>query len=379
MNQLQMLKMTLISYVTNSAKAIWSAIAHPLAIVGSKKCNLKDYKIYGGGKNLLDVNKWFPNYVNDEGGITFKETNLADIIYNCKINLDYWKQNTSYTFSCDYEITNAVNNSVYITFIYTDGTTDTRWGCLGGTTTGSKSGKCTETSYSWKTVKSVQLSYATATRTISVKLTNMLIKEGATATEYEPYQYTDNFPVTVRGKNILDMSKQTVSVGYYTDSAGTPNSNSRFVRISSIAVKPSTTYTISSNLFFYNIWFFKSLADADKISGMSVSKTQKKTFTTPEGCAYIRVSMDLKMTEQEAEGVSAFKWAMLETGEGDGVYEPYIEPQTINIFLDEPLGAGEVIQQSVDGLPNLPQYKGTTIYEVQTDTPPSGIEVCYYG
>lgn len=30
-------------------------------------------------------------------------------------------------------------------------------------------------------------------------------------------------------------------------------------------------------------------------------------------------------------------------------------------------------------LPKLPQYKGTTIYEVLTDTPPSGIEVCYYG
>jgi hypothetical protein len=29
-------------------------------------------------------------------------------------------------------------------------------------------------------------------------------------------------------------------------------------------------------------------------------------------------------------------------------------------------------------LPKLPQFKGTTIYEVQTAVPPSGIEVCYY-
>ena len=29
-------------------------------------------------------------------------------------------------------------------------------------------------------------------------------------------------------------------------------------------------------------------------------------------------------------------------------------------------------------LPNLPQFKGTTVYEVQQDIPPSGIEVCYY-
>ena len=30
-------------------------------------------------------------------------------------------------------------------------------------------------------------------------------------------------------------------------------------------------------------------------------------------------------------------------------------------------------------LPPLPQFNGTTTYEVITDTPPSGVEVCYYG
>ena len=379
MNQLQMLKMALISYVTNSAKAIWSAIAHPLSIIGKKNCNVADYKIYGGGKNLLDVNKWFPKYVNGEGGITYKETDLANINYNCKVNLDYWKQNTSYTFSCDYEITNAVNNSVYVTFIYTDGTTDTRWGCLGGTTTGSKSGKCTETSYSWKTVQSVHLSYATAMTTISVKLTNMMIAEGASATEYEPYQYTDNFPVSVRGKNILDMSKQSILLGYYSDSSGGSLSNSNFIRIDPIAVKPNTVYTFSSNLIIYSVWFASGEGSSNSISAVRGNGKYNLTFTTPSNCIQIRVCFYLAAVGKVDEGLSAFEWAMLELGEGDGVYEAYIESQTIDIFLDEPIGAGEVIQQSVDGLPNLPQYKGTTVYEVQTDTPPSGIEVCYYG
>lgn len=385
MNQLQMLKMALISYVTNSAKAIWSAIAHPLSIIGSKKCNLKDYKIYGGGKNLLDVNRWFPKYVNGEGGITFKETNLADITYNCKINLDYWKQNTSYTFSCDYEITNAVKNSVYVTFIYTDGTTDTRWGCLGGTTTGSKSGKCTETSYSWKTVKSVQLSYATATTTISVKLTNMQIEKGATATEYEPYQYTDSFPITVRGKNLFNINAE------------------REILKGSL---PNDSYKVENGVMSFKTKYYNTSSTAFGLK-VQVKKNTEYNFRlkTLTGRAYMRCFASNGVQLQQSNSYTNFNFnsgdnevlyfsfasnawedyteltdiIIVEDSSADKTYEPYIEPQTIDIFLDEPIGAGEVIQQSVDGLPNLPQYKGTTIYEVQADTPPSGIGVCYYG
>jgi hypothetical protein len=36
------------------------------------------------------------------------------------------------------------------------------------------------------------------------------------------------------------------------------------------------------------------------------------------------------------------------------------------------------ITEQLINLPALPQFKGTTIYEVQTAVPPSGIEVCYY-
>ena len=67
---------------------------------------------------------------------------------------------------------------------------------------------------------------------------------------------------------------------------------------------------------------------------------------------------------------------MLRT-EGDDSFEHYIEPQTV--VVEKQLSSGEVIQKSVDGLPNLPQFNGTTTYEVLTDTPPSGIQVCYYG
>ena len=250
---LQMLKMALISYVTNSAKAIWSAVAHPLTIIGSKKCNLKDYKIYGGntevtsipitvrGKNLLDVNKWYSAYVNDEGGMTYTNADFSNI-NQVKLLEGEFKGNTRYTISFDYEITNADSNGINIALAKPDGTALKTAYDLGAIT-GDKSGRLSVTNNANTTIGFIKFSYSSRTRTCNVKLTDIQIEEGATSTEYEPF----------------------------------------------------------------------------------------------------------------------------------------IEPQTIDISLDNPLGAGEVIQKSVDGLPNLPQFKGTTIYEVQTDTPPSGIEVCYYG
>lgn len=193
------------------------------------------------GKNLLDVNKVYPDYVNGEGGITFTRSVLYNL-YNNTNMCNAYKENTQYTFSCDYETT-LENNAVYPCVLYTDGSEQKFYNRLHSETTGSFSGHCAVTTTAGKTVSRFAFGYSTTARTCDVKLTNMMLEEGTTATKYEPY----------------------------------------------------------------------------------------------------------------------------------------IEPQTTNIYLNEPIGAGEVIQQSVDGLPNLPQYKGTTIYEVQTDTPPSGIEVCYYG
>ena len=218
---------------------------------------------------------------------------------------------------------------------------------------------------------SVQNGTPTPEEPIEVQSVGELITEG---------EYTGKYkvPVTVRGKNLLDMSQHTVSQGVYLDNTGTAKANTRFIRISPIAVKPSTQYTLSvgSKYFLYTIWFFSG-GDGTGIEKVNAFKLLKKTFTTPDNCNYIRVSIDSYYAGGTAL-VEDFEWAMLEKGEGDGIYEPYIESQTHNIYLDEPLKTGEVIQQSVDGLPPLPQFEGTTIYEVQTEVPPSGIEVCYY-
>ena len=59
-------------------------------------------------------------------------------------------------------------------------------------------------------------------------------------------------------------------------------------------------------------------------------------------------------------------------------YEPYVEPVTTNIYLDEPLSEGQTINYKKDNLPVLPSFKGTTIVSVETEVKPSNMEVTYY-
>lgn len=59
-------------------------------------------------------------------------------------------------------------------------------------------------------------------------------------------------------------------------------------------------------------------------------------------------------------------------------YEPYHEPITTNIYLDEPLGEGQSINYKKDGLPTIPTFKGTSILTADTTIQPSNAEIEYY-
>lgn len=59
-------------------------------------------------------------------------------------------------------------------------------------------------------------------------------------------------------------------------------------------------------------------------------------------------------------------------------YEPYHEPITTNIYLDEPLSEGQSINYKKDGLPTIPTFKGTSIISTDTTIQPSSAEIEYY-
>lgn len=380
MNQLQMLKMALISYVTNSAKAIWSAIAHPLTIKGKKNGNLIGYRMYGNStqsgtptpsapkeissvgtlttKNLLDVESVWSEYANDEGGITFDKANIPAnaVTVNCK-------ENTQYTFSFEYQFVDNSDAFICAYFYYTDGYSSS-------IPTRGDEGAVSVKSIEGKTVSGISFGNGLGSYK-SLKLTNMQIEEGTVATEYEPYQkYKIPVKVTGVGKeeivNIY-LDKPLCKVGNYKDEIdfekGQVIRRVYHEKLTDITSKSST----SSTYYMYLTDLSKRPMVAEKVayclsnkfaagdysySNIPRNKYVIKTYRTNAGVDRVAYSLtSSNITDAKAEIGDGF----------DVIYVLYTE-----------------IKESVDLTP-LPQYNGTITYEVLTDTPPSGIEVCYYG
>lgn len=149
-----------------------------------------------------------------------------------------------------------------------------------------------------------------------------------TDTNYGKYK----IPITVSGKNMINGIN--AESGYWFDSAGSASgSDSRFIRIAQIKVLPNVTYTFSSNLLTYTIWYFNY---GESLSRAFYYSSQQKyhTFTTPENCNYLRITLYNTSGEKDT---TALEWLQLEEGSSATDYEPYVEPTTTNIYLDEPL------------------------------------------
>ena len=249
---LQMLKKALISYVTNSAKAVWSAITYPLSIQSAKECDVKNYRIYGA-----------------EGGVGEYDTTAGKykipVVISTANLLDLSEIKNSYT---------------------------SRYGEYG--------------------IKHIRGAETNGGYRFPVNLT-------AGTTIYLSYKFVDS-----GGSNT---SNRVYLRAYPTDGGGTVG----------------------------------MVSSGDHVKGKDYVKK-------------ITLAKDIKQVEFYAQ----YAWEVGSYFTLDNVKLTTEAPITVDIYLDAPLGAGEIIQQSVDGLPSLPQFKGTTVYEVDTQVKPSGIEVCYY-
>ena len=373
-----MLKMALISYVTNSVKAIWSAVAHPLTIVSTKECNVKDYKIYGGGENLLDVESAWSEYANDEGGISYTNADFSSVGIIDRIKCD-WKENTQYIFSFNYEIETSENRLMLIVK-YADGGQNIRYiPSPVVSVVGYGKGHYTFTTDENRTITSIQVWYDKYIDT-TVKLTNMKLQE---------YTELTSIPITIRGKNYFNLANVPFSNGAtepYNNGlkAKKLSSTNRGDKIPiSLPIGKEIKMTmevvdsqIGGTVTRVTMGFYNSKNTLVRSTNVTSTKAKKSyTFTLSEEVSYIQFYFQSANDKNAVGDYVTMDNIMLRT-EGDDSFELYIKPQTVEITLNEPL---EVIQKSVDGLPNLPQYNGTTTYEVLTDTPPSGIQVQYYG
>ena len=145
--------------------------------------NDKIYDVQINSKNLLDVKKVYPDLVNNENGITFSNSDFSKITSRM---FGGWKENTQYTFSAEYEITNTDNNSFFVRVKYVGENAVSLWNSMGGMVIGDKSGSCKVVTEKGKTVEYMIFSYTTSGRNYNVKITNMQLEEGVIQTEYEP-------------------------------------------------------------------------------------------------------------------------------------------------------------------------------------------------
>lgn len=186
-------------YVSGGDMSIESVVTEQQLELGEVKTEYEPYHKYkipvvARGKNLLDVKNVYPDFANDENGITISNSD-----FNSKLTVRMpveWKESTQYTFSANYEITNADSNGFFVRVQYTDDTTISLWNSMGGSgVTGDKNGTCTVITEKGKTVKAMFFSYTTSSRKYNAKITDMQLEEGITGTPYEPYVEPQTFNI----------------------------------------------------------------------------------------------------------------------------------------------------------------------------------------
>lgn len=203
-------------------------------------------------------------------------------------------------------------------------------------------------------------------------LINFQLKESSTVTDYEPYGY--KIPVVISGKNLWN-DNITFENGTINQNTGADSSYASDYRIRS-----NFTDYIEPGQYTLN------LAGVDRINTIALYSEKNiesfvesvvstsgipKTFSLQTG-GYIRIA--LSKVNGDVVTPSEISNIQLEEGSTATDYEPYIEPTTTNIYLDEPIEANESKTLS-DTNVNIPTINGTNILSIDTTVQPSNVYV----
>ena len=205
------------------------------------------------------------------------------------------------------------------------------------------------------------------------------IEIGSIATEYEPYGC--KIPVTCNGKNELKNAAPSQSINGLTFMVNTDKS---------ITVNGTATETV--RLLLGGIRLIKNVPY--KISGcpsggstntyrldpryttggvlISFIDTGNGSVYTSENDIYLNIYVQSGYTCDNLTFYPMIRKADIE----DDTYEPYHEPITTNIYLDEPLTEGESISMSDTGIA-IPTINGTNILTVDTQVQPEKVYIKY--
>ena len=424
MNQLQMLKMALIGYV-NSAKAVWSIVAHPLEIFSKKGKNLKDYRIYGNsvqdgvptpeapievqsvgdydeasgkykvpvavkGKNLYKPTRLSADNIDKpstsvklsnnygttisttdatKGEFTVTQSTAPDIsnppnykngFFCFEIGQDVLTVEKWYTLSFDCEIIESLleNNQLQILLN----------GAAGWYNFYVENGKAS-VDFIYRTPNSYDNHIEIRLCGKSLKISNIMITEVDSNQDYEPYIEPQTFNI------YLDAPLR--KLGEYADYVDFEKSvvvrkiDSTNVKSCPWNKKSDSTASDGTALYRYECslsrkrYFVGGLYDE---SGLLCNGLLKESYVYKEDNA---IAERVDTTGSSGTG----RTIRIHTSEYDTVasmIEAFGDFKVCYILDD-----AYITEEKVT-LPALPTFKGTTVYEVQTSTEPSGMQACYY-
>lgn len=162
--------------------------------------------------------------------------------------------------------------------------------------------------------------YAAGQKSVGVRETasgNPCVLDYVHPTEHE-------LDVRLSSKNQANHGDIILNSGY-RDTNFTYTATEARSRFEPIACKPNTTYTLSSNLLFYSIWWLdkdKKPIDSDEnVAKIYLGgKYQPYTFTTKENCEYFALTV---YNTKDGEP-NPFEWLQLEEGTVETPHTPYV-------------------------------------------------------
>ena len=196
---------------------------------------------------------------------------------------------------------------------------------------------------------------------------------------YEPYGY--KIPVVIRGKNLLQNTATSQTINGITVTVNDDKSINLSGTSSELTYVDINTNFNSSELagYYLKLIFPENYVSATssiivRISSQN-SRTSLQDFTTTKlindngnnNRLAIRINGNYTIPDN-------FKLYLMVSQNSNDNYEPYIEPTTTNIYLDEPIEVNESKSLS-DTNVNISTIDGTNILSIDTTVQPSNVYV----
>ena len=219
-------------------------------------------------------------------------------------------------------------------------------------------------------------------KTFLESVSNFQLEESSTVTDYEPYGY--KVPVVVNGKNLLKNTENSFTLHGVTFTVNNDKSITCNGTASSMLLIVFSNYF--EDLIVNNEYIFSGCPPTGSISTYRLQLVlysgavynifgEEKKFTYKEEYVgnpnkSIRIVIEKDCVCNNLTFYPMMRLASIE----DDTYEPYIEPTTTNIYLDEPILENESISLS-DTNTNIPTIDGTNVITIDTTIQPSNVYI----